>query len=97
MFAIINLIHMVIQLVIWLLIINAILSWLIAFDVINRRNQVVDAVWTFTTRLSEPLLRPIRKVIPLIGGVDLSPMVLVLLLLFLDTLVVSDLPRLVPY
>jgi YggT family protein len=97
MFAIINLIHMVIQLLIWLLIINAILSWLIAFDVINRRNRVVDAIWNFTTRLSEPLLRPIRKVIPLIGGVDLSPMVLVLLLLFLDTLVVSDLPRLVPY
>jgi YggT family protein len=97
MFAIINLIHMVIQLLIWLLIINAILSWLIAFDVVNRRNRVVDGIWNFTNRLSEPLLRPIRKVIPLIGGVDLSPMVLVLLLLFLDTLVTSDLPRLVPY
>lgn len=91
------LIDTIIGLIIFVLVVNAILSWLIAFDVVNRRNRVVDGIWNFTNRLSEPLLRPIRKVIPLIGGVDLSPMVLVLLLLFLDTLVTSDLPRLVPY
>jgi YggT family protein len=84
---------MVINLLIWLLIINAVLSWLIAFDVVNRSNRIVNMIWDFTTRLTEPLLKPLRKVIPLIGGIDLSPMVLILLLIFLDNLVKYDLPR----
>jgi YggT family protein len=93
MTALIVLISMVINLLIWLLIINAVLSWLIAFDVVNRSNRIVNMIWDFTTRLTEPLLKPLRKVIPLIGGIDLSPMVLILLLIFLDNLVKYDLPR----
>jgi YggT family protein len=85
--AVLWLIHQIIGLAILLLIINAILSWLIAFDVINRSNRVVNAVWDFTNRLVNPLLAPIRKVIPLVGGVDLSPLVLILLLGFLDRLI----------
>jgi YggT family protein len=84
--AVIWLIDTIIGLIILVLVINAILSWLIAFDVVNRRNQVVNAIWDFSNRLTEPLLRPLRKVIPLIGGVDLSPLVLVLGLLFLQRL-----------
>ena len=87
------LISMVINLLIWLLIINAVLSWLLAFDVVNRSNRLVNTIWDFTNRLTEPLLAPLRKVIPLIGGIDLSPMVLILLLIFLDNLVKFDLPR----
>jgi YggT family protein len=93
MIALISLISMVINLLIWLLIIQAVLSWLLAFDVVNRSNRLVNMIWDFTNRLSEPLLKPLRKVIPLIGGIDLSPMVLILILIFLDNLVKFDLPR----
>jgi YggT family protein len=93
MIALISLISMVINLLIWLLILQAVLSWLLAFDVVNRSNRLVNTVWDFTNRLSEPLLKPLRKVIPLIGGIDLSPMVLILALIFLDNLVKFDLPR----
>jgi YggT family protein len=87
MSAVFWLIDTIIELVILVLIINAVLSWLIAFDVVNRRNQFVNGVWDFTQRVTDPLLRPIRKVIPLIGGIDLSPMVLILGLLFIQRLV----------
>lgn|SRR5262245_5450491 len=83
------LIDTIIGLIIFVLIVNAILSWLIAFDVINRRNQVVNAIWDFTNRVTDPLLRPLRKVIPLIGGVDLSPLVLVLGLMFIQRLLLE--------
>jgi YggT family protein len=83
------LIDTVIGLIILVLVVNAILSWLIAFDVVNRRNQFVNGLWDFTNRLTEPLLRPLRKVIPLIGGVDLSPLVLVLGLLFIQRLLIE--------
>lgn len=84
--AVLWLIDTVIGLIILVLVVNAVLSWLIAFDVVNRNNRVVNMIWDFTTRLTEPMLKPIRKVIPLIGGVDLSPMVLILGLLFAQRL-----------
>jgi len=86
LYAVLWLINTVIWLIIWTLIINAVLSWLIAFDVVNRRNRVVDAVWDFTNRVTSPLLAPIRKVVPLIGGIDLSPLILILLLGFIQRL-----------
>jgi YggT family protein len=85
--AVLWLINTVIWLLIWLLIVNAVLSWLIAFDVVNRSNRLVNTIWDFTNRLSEPLLRPIRRVVPLIGGVDLSPLILILALGFLQQLI----------
>ncbi len=85
--AVLWLVHAIIDLIVLVLIVNAVLSWLIAFDVLNRQNRLVDTIWDFTNRLTEPLLKPIRKVVPLIGGVDLSPMVLILGLLFLDRLI----------
>ena len=84
--AVLWLIDTVIGLIILVLVVNAVLSWLIAFDVVNRNNRVVNMIWDFTTRLTVPMLKPIRKVIPLIGGVDLSPMVLILGLLFAQRL-----------
>jgi YggT family protein len=74
------LINVVVQIYIWVLIAAAILSWLVAFDVINRRNPIVIKVGLFLYRITEPLLRPIRRVVPLIAGVDLSPLVLIMLL-----------------
>ena len=80
------LVDWVIQAYIWVLIASAILSWLVAFDVINRRNPFVTKLGLFLFRLTEPLLRPIRRVLLLIAGVDLSPLVLILLLMFVRNL-----------
>lgn len=68
----------VIQLYSFVLIITVILSWLIAFNVINRHNQLVDAIWRTCTALTEPLLRPIRNMLPSMGGIDISPIILIL-------------------
>jgi YggT family protein len=73
---------MVIGWYIWLLIASAILSWLIVFNVLNARNQFVDRIGDFLYRITEPALRPIRRFVPYIGGVDISPVVLILLLIF---------------
>lgn len=80
------LVNTIIQLIIILLIVNAVISWLIAFDVVSRRNRFVATVWDMSTRLTDPLLRPIRSVIPSVGGIDLSPMVLILGLGFIQVL-----------
>lgn len=72
----------VIGLYIWVLIASAVLSWLVAFNVVNTRNRFVYLIGDFLHRLTEPALRPIRRVLPNLGGVDLSPLVLILLLLF---------------
>ena len=68
----------VIYLYIYVIFISVILSWLIAFNVVNRHNQFVDMVWRFTHAVTEPLLRPIRNILPNMGGIDLSPIVLLI-------------------
>lgn len=64
----------------WAIIITAILSWLFAFDVINRRNQFVYNLATFLDRVTDPVLAPFRRLIPSLGGVDISPIIVLLLL-----------------
>lgn len=84
--ALISLIDAVLGLLIIVLIVHVVLSWLFAFDVVSRRNAFVNTVWEFTSRLLEPLLKPIRKLIPPIAGVDLSVLVLILLIQFVREL-----------
>jgi len=81
-------IAMVITLYIWVVIISAILSWLIVFDIVNRRNRVVYLFADSFHRLTEPALRPIRKVLPDLGGLDISPVVLILGLIFIRDVVI---------
>ena len=69
----------VIDLYIWVLIAGAILSWLIAFNVVNTQNRFVYSVGDFLYRVTEPALKPIRRYLPNLGGVDLSPLVLILM------------------
>lgn len=78
------LIETLIQIYIWLLIAQAILSWLLAFGVANRHNRAVALVGEFLYRVTEPALRPIRNFLPSFGGIDISPVVLILLLMFLE-------------
>ncbi|OUS18572.1 hypothetical protein A9Q97_00775 [Rhodospirillales bacterium 47_12_T64] len=66
----------------WALVISAILSWLVAFNVINTQNQFVNSIGSFLYRLTEPALRPIRRYVPNLGGLDLSFIVLLLIILF---------------
>lgn len=76
-------IDIIFELFMWLLIIQAIMSWLLAFNVLNPRNQVIGMIWQFIMRITEPLLRPIRRILPNFGGIDLSPMVLILIIYFI--------------
>jgi YggT family protein len=81
------LIDTVITLYIWILIASAVLSWLIAFNVVNTRNTVVAAIGDFLYRITEPALRPIRSVMPNLGGIDISPVILIIGLLFIRNLI----------
>ena len=78
------LIERVIGLMIFFIIAQAILSWLVAFDVINYRNRFVYSVGTFLDRITAPLLEPFRRIIPSLGGIDISPIVVILLLQFVQ-------------
>ncbi len=77
-----QIIEIVINLYIWVLIIGAVMSWLVAFGIINMHNRFVQMTSDFIHRVTEPLLRPIRRILPPMGGLDLSPLVLILLLIF---------------
>jgi YggT family protein len=76
------LIDTVLELYIWIVIASVILSWLVAFNVINARNSLINQVGEFLYKVTEPVLRPIRNMLPHLGGIDISPMILILLLVF---------------
>jgi len=78
-----GLIDMVFDLFIWILIIAVVMSWLISFKVVNTTNRFVYLIADFTYRITEPALRPIRRFLPNLGGLDISPIVLLMLIWFL--------------
>ena len=86
--AVLDIVLLVLQIYIWLLIAAAVLSWLAAFNVVNTRNQVVAMLLDFLYRLTEPLLRPIRLMLPNLGGIDVSPVILILLILLLENVII---------
>jgi YggT family protein len=81
------LIHTLIWTYIYVLIAAAVMSWLIAFNVINAYNPTVRMIWNFFYQITEPALRPIRAVLPDLGGIDISPVILIIGLMFLDLLI----------
>ncbi len=85
--AILEVVYMILDFYIWAIIIGAVLSWLVAFNVINTQNRVVQVVGDLLYRLTEPLLRPIRRFIPAIGGLDLSPLALIFAIYFLQAFI----------
>lgn len=91
--AILWLITTVIDLYVWIIILQVVLSWLIAFNVINTQNRFVYLIGDFLYRVTEPALRPIRRFLPNLGGIDLSPIVLLLLLYFAQRLLIEYWPR----
>ncbi|MGB7404441.1 MAG: YggT family protein [Pacificimonas sp.] len=88
-FAIIDVFVMLCQVLIWIIIAQVVLSWLVAFNVINTSNDFVRSIVLGIERLLAPLYRPIRKIMPDLGGIDLTPMVLVLAIILLQRLVPS--------
>ena len=76
--------YRVIDIYFYILIVNIVLSWLVAFNVVNMQNKFVAIILYATNRLTDPLLNPIRRVLPNLGGIDISPIVLVLVLLFIQ-------------
>ena len=79
---------LLIDVYIWVLIASAIFSWLVAFNVVNTRNQVVHTIGEFLWRATEPALRPIRRVLPNLGGLDISPVILVIILIVIQRFLV---------
>ncbi len=87
------LIDTVVTLYIWCLIASAILSWLVAFNVVNTQNRIVYSIGDILYRITEPALGRIRRFLPSFGGIDLSPIVLILLLVFARNLLFEYWPQ----
>jgi YggT family protein len=85
-YAIVWLVNTILWLMTWSIILSAIFSWLFAFDVINRRNRFVSQLADMLDRITAPILEPFRRIIPPLGGIDISPIVVLLLINFLKIL-----------
>ncbi len=87
--ALLEVILIALDIYVWLLIASAVLSWLIAFNVVNTRNQFVATMADFLYRITEPALAPIRSIMPNLGGIDISPVVLILIIIFIEKVIVT--------
>jgi YggT family protein len=85
--SVLDVIEAILNLYIWLLIASAILSWLVAFNVVNTRNQVVSTVAEFLYRITEPVLARIRNFMPNLGGLDISPIIVILVIYFIESVI----------
>jgi YggT family protein len=85
--ALLDVIMLALQLYIWILIASAVMSWLVAFGVVNMRNDVVRTIWNFLYQATEPALRPIRRILPNLGGIDISPIILLLIIFFIQRVI----------
>jgi YggT family protein len=88
-FAILQTLAFILDIVQWIFIVMIIMSWLISFNVINTRNQFVATVWRMLNQITEPILRPIRRFVPPVGGLDLSPLIVFVIIFFLKMLLQS--------
>ena len=86
--ALLDVILLVLDLFQWVIIAVAVMSWLIAFDVLNIRQDFVRTIWNALNALTEPFLRPIRNILPNLGGLDISPIILLLIIYFLQRVIV---------
>ncbi|EIM71903.1 hypothetical protein A33O_22317 [Nitratireductor aquibiodomus RA22] len=89
MLALIQTIIMALDIYWWLIIASAVFSWLYAFNVVNPRNQFVGSIGNFLFRVTEPALRPIRNLLPDLGGIDISPIILLLALFFIRQFILT--------
>ena len=81
-------IDLALEIYIWIVIAMAIFSWLVAFNVVNTRNPAVHMIADFLYRITEPALRPIRNLLPNLGGLDISPVILILIIYFIENVII---------
>jgi YggT family protein len=94
MLELLQFISYLLTLYVYIVIAMAILSWLIAFNVVNTRNQIVHMIAELLYRLTEPALRPIRNLLPNMGGIDISPIILFLIILFIQSVILPNIAKL---
>jgi YggT family protein len=85
--ALFEVIDVALSIYIWIVIAMAIFSWLVAFNVVNTRNHAVAVIGDFLYRITDPVLRPIRNVMPNLGGIDISPVILFLIIIFIQRVI----------
>jgi YggT family protein len=88
---IVQILYILLTIIWWVIVIQAVMSWLIAFNVINTHNDFVRSIWQALDRITEPMYRPIRKILPDFGALDLSPLVVLLVLYILQTVILPNL------
>jgi YggT family protein len=86
--AILDVILFLLKIATWIIIVQAVMSWLVAFKVLSIQNPTVRSIWAGLERVTEPVYAPIRRIIPPLGGLDLTPMAVLLLIFFLQRLIV---------
>ena len=91
--AVVELILAVIDIYKWVVIAQAVMSWLIAFNVVNPRNRFVAMLAEFLYRVTEPVLRPIRNFMPNLGGIDISPIIVILIIIFIQSVIIPNLAK----
>ena len=88
-YALLTTLSLILNLVWWVFLIMIIMSWLISFNVINTRNQFVANVWRVLNQITDPILKPIRRIVPPMGGLDLSPIIVFIVIFFLQQLIAN--------
>jgi YggT family protein len=94
MLELLSFISYLLTLYIYVLIAMAVMSWLIAFSVVNSRSPIVHAIGDFLYRITDPLLRPIRNLLPNLGGIDISPVILILIIIFIQSVIIPNIAKL---
>jgi YggT family protein len=94
MIELLQFISYLLTLYVYILVASALLSWLIAFNVVNTHNQVVATIADFLWRITEPVLRPIRNILPNLGGIDISPVIVILIIIFIQNVVLPNIAKL---
>ncbi|KTE23584.1 osmotic-shock protein [Sphingopyxis sp. H071] len=93
-FMLLDIVMILLNILWWIIIVQAVMSWLIAFNVINTHNDFVGQLWHVLDRITEPLYRPFRRIMPDFGGLDLTPMLVLILLIIMQQAVMPYLYRL---
>jgi YggT family protein len=92
MIAVLQTLVLILEILKWIMLIMIIMSWLISFNIINTRNQFVSTVWRLVNQITDPVLSPIRRILPNMGGLDLSPIIVFIIIFFLQSFIANDLP-----
>ena len=93
MLALLQIIQILLDVLWWIIVVQAILSWLVAFNVINTHNDFVRQLYVALDRMTEPLYRPIRRIMPDFGGLDFSPMVVLLLIYIAERVILPNIAQ----